>query len=152
MTKVNVVIVKGPTTEDTAKVGAVVITPGFLLELETDGEVIPHAAIGGNQFRMFAKNRDFLGKEISEIIPVGDTLQVINAQPGAVINAILEDVQTIVIGDLLESAGDGTLRKHVPIASTGANSFTVLPLSIVGTATEAVTTAGATARIAVRIV
>lgn len=157
MTKVNVVIIKGPTTEDSRKVGAVAVTPGMLLDYEADLEVIPHAVAGANQFRMFAKNRDFIGKEITEVIPVGDSLQVIFAQPGAVINCILEDVNTIVIGDELESAGDGTLRKHVALvipdpADTTQAAIPVTPNMIVGIAEEAVTTAGATARIAVRIV
>ena len=73
---------------------------------------------------------------------------------GDEVYAILATSQTIVVGDLLASAGDGTLEKFTAIkcdsnASAGA---VTTPLQAVAVALEAVTTTSATKRIKVRII
>jgi hypothetical protein len=75
------------------------------------------------------------------------------------VNALLADGQTIVAGDFLQSAGDGTLTKYVAEHWHSADAGTIYPLAIVGVATEAVDLSGSAGthpvsglRIKVRIV
>ena len=79
---------------------------------------------------------------------------------GDIVNALLANGETAVIGSFLESNGDGTLRVHVP-DDASANSiqpvdFTGYTNVIVGVATEAndmSSSSGADSpRIAVRII
>ena len=83
-----------------------------------------------------------------------DLARVMVAGRGDEVNAILNTSQTIVVGDLLASAGDGTLEEFTAIkcdsdASAGA---VTTPLQAVAVALEAVTTTSATKRIKVRII
>jgi len=71
-------------------------------------------------------------------------MMLCNTVPGEIVNAILKDGETIVIGDSLESGGDGTLQKYT--AGT-----------VVGIAEEALDLSGSsgeetTNRLAVKIV
>lgn len=88
------------------------ITPGHLVELMSTNKIKVHAAVGGNAVpKMFALEDELQGKEIDDAYAADAPVQVWVTQPGEVVYALLHDGEEVVIGDPLDSAGDGTLRK-----------------------------------------
>jgi hypothetical protein len=150
----NSVILKRYNKIEIEKVAAEAITPGHLVELTSDDEVQKHSVEAGNVVPMFALEDGLIGNPITTDIVADETCMVWIPQRGDEVYAILTTSQTVVIGDLLSSKGDGTLKKHVPEASDyyEATDVTVKPLQIVAQAIEAVTTTTAVSRIKVRIV
>lgn len=124
------------------------ITPGHLVELMSTGKLRVHAGAGQNAQRAFAIEDSLQGKEIGEAYSSSNQVLYRIYQRGDEVYAILTTSQTIVIGDFLESAGNGTLRKH----STDSAGVVEYPEAIVGIALEAKTTTSAVARILVEII
>jgi hypothetical protein len=130
------------------------ITPGSLVEVMSTGKIKNHATAQGNAIPYFVIEDAIMGKTIDDNVAQGDLARVMVAGRGDEVNAILDTSQTIVVGDLLASAGDGTLEEFTAIkcdsnASAGA---VTTPLQAVAMALEAVTTTTATKRIKVRII
>jgi len=133
------------------------ITPGHLVQIGSDGLVVVHAAAGGSApGGMFALEDDAQGRGITDTYDSTTNKNVLIGVcgRGAEVYAILTTSQTVAIGDALESAGNGTLRKHVAQTTVGAQSPGVGARSgqIVGRAIDAVTTTASVARIQVRVV
>lgn len=120
------------------KVAAAGITPGHLIELTSAGKVQKHSTGGGQAFPMFALEDSYQGRGISDAYDATTYKQVIcwiptrGDQVYAHISSTSED---IVIGDFLESAGDGTLRKYDIASSAGVVEGDAV---IVGRAVEAI--------------
>ena len=88
------------------------ITPGYLIQRSADGDVDPHASAASTANKLFAVENELLGKEITVDYAVGDKCYFVAPERGAEIYALVAAAApAIVIGDYLESAGDGTLRK-----------------------------------------
>lgn len=104
-----------------------VITPGELLELNSDKEVLPHATAGGNVLAMFALEDELQGKDIDDDYVTGDQVQVWVTVRGEEVYAILKDGENVSIGDFLESAGDGLLQKHTKDIVEGGSSLESMP-------------------------
>lgn len=113
--------------------GAGAVTPGQLLEFDSAGDVKRHATAGGNQTPLFALEDYTWGKDIDDDYADNVQIQTIHARSGDIINCLLKDGETAVIGSKVESAGDGDMQIHVADAS----NVPVVPSSIVGTAKEA---------------
>ena len=131
---------------------AVAVTPGYLLELTSTGAVQAHSTAGGVVLPMFALEDEMQGGDIDTDYAVSAKIQVWVTGRGEIVNALLADGETVVIGDFLESAGDGTLQKYDD-DSAGASEY---PNSIVGVAVNAVDMSGSSGadpdgRIQVRI-
>lgn len=118
------------------------ITPGHLVELMSTGKIRSHATAAGNAYKWFALEDVLQGKTISEAYAALDPVLVWMTAPGEEVYAVLANGQNIAKGDLLESAGDGTLTKHTADAWTSANVGTVYGNAIVGVALEAVDMSG----------
>jgi hypothetical protein len=132
------------------RAAAAAITPGHLVELTSADKVQVHANAGQNAARMFALEDNLQGKEISQAYAADDQVRVGVFRAGDIVNARLADGQNISIGDLLESAGDGTLQAHTPDteslgADSSGNLTTIYSHQIVGVATEAVDMSGSSA-------
>ena len=113
------------------------ITPGMLLKLNSDNEVYAHDTAAGNVVPiMFALEDELQGHGIDDDYSAGDQVQVWIPGRGDVVNALLRDEQTITIGELLESDGEGKLQSHVAVAGDSTTGTVVAP--IVGMAIEAV--------------
>lgn len=130
------------------------ITPGSLVEVMSTGKIKNHATAQGNAIPYFVIEDAIMGKTIDDNVAKDDLARVMVAGRGDEVYAILATSQTIVVGDLLASAGDGTLEKFTAIkcdsnASAGA---VTTPLQAVAVALEVVTTTSATKRIKVRII
>lgn len=85
--------------------------PGHLLAVTSTGAVQKHAVAGGKLVARFAFEDELQGNGIDTAYASASKAQVIIPTPGDQVLAILQDGQNIVVGDGLESAGDGTLRK-----------------------------------------
>lgn len=120
------------------------ITPGHLVEEMSTGKVKVHATAGGNAEKAFAVEDDCQGQIISHAYVADEKVQYEVFGPGCEVNALIADEQDIDIGDPLESAGDGTLQKHVP-AATDDSAATFYAQGIIGYAREAVDMSGSSA-------
>lgn len=134
------------------------ITPGMLVQIMSTGKVRAHASAGQNALPiMFALEDELQGKGIDDDYSALDRVQVWVPGRGDVVYALLKNGENVAIGDALESAGDGTLQKHVADVDSSNDITTIYPLQIIGVATEAVDMSGSSGvdpsgRIAVRIV
>lgn len=124
------------------------ITPGDLIEKISSGSVRAHGSAGCDAQRMFAMEDENQGKEIGTAYSSGNLVVYKVFQRGNEVYARLAASQTIAVGDMLESNGDGTLRKHAS-DSAGVVEY---PEGIVGVAQEAVTTTGSVSRIRIEII
>lgn len=132
------------------------ITPGMLVEEMSTGKVRAHATAGGNVLPMFALENELAGKGIDDDYAATDPVQVWIPNRGDVVNAILYNGETAVIGSFLSSQGNGTLKVHDPIVDSAADVETIY-YPIVGVAIEAVDMSGSSGvdpsgRIKVRII
>ena len=113
------------------------ITPGMLLKIYTDGTVRPHLPAGGNATKMFALEDELQGKGIDDNYSSGDKVQVWIGRAGDVVNALLKDDEVVVVGQYLESDGEGRVQVH---AGDVADSTDVtVQNAIVGIALEGIT-------------
>lgn len=141
------ILLKGGGLRKEGEAGAA-ITPGYLVDRNASDELIPHGGAGLNAIPMFALENDVIGKEIDVDYILGDN--VITAMPergGEVYGLVAAGAAAIVIGDFLESAGDGTLRKVVTSAATADTAR----VSVVARAIEAVDNSGGTAEARIKV-
>jgi hypothetical protein len=117
---------------------AVAITPGMLLERTSANLVQAHSTAGGNLLQMFACEDELQGKSITDNYVASDPIQVWFPGRGDWVYAILADDNSVAIGDMLESAGNGYLQKHAADNSAAAN----VTNQIVGVALDAVDLTG----------
>ena len=88
------------------------ITPAMLVELDTNGEVVPHSTAGGYAERIFAEIDALQGNTLSDDYS-DDDLVALNVEfPGSETQAWIAAGEDIDIGDMLISAGDGTLIEN----------------------------------------
>jgi hypothetical protein len=132
------------------------ITPGHLIELMSTGKVRVHATEGGNVLPMFALESELEGEGITDAYAADDQVQCWIPTRGDQVYALLANGENVVIGDLLSSKGDGTLKKYVAQIDSASDTETILPEPIVAVALEAVDMSGSsgvdpTGRIEVRI-
>lgn len=94
------------------RVAAETITPGMLVNVDSTDKLIKHATEGGASMKAFAVENDLEGKEITDNYVADDYAQAEILRNGDEVYTFIEANGTaVVIGDLLESAGDGTLQK-----------------------------------------
>ena len=118
------------------------IIPGELIELTTTGTVQVHSTEGGNSEKMFAIEDELQGKGIDDAYAAGDQVQCWLPVSGDQVYAILEDGNSVAIGNFLESNGTGELQLHVSDTADSDDSITVYPEQIVAVALEAVDLSG----------
>lgn len=88
------------------------ITPGHLVERMSTGNIRVHATAGAKASPIFAVENEILGKEITVAYAATDRCYFEFLTSGCEVYALVAAAApAIVVGDLLESAGDGTLRK-----------------------------------------
>lgn len=87
------------------------VTPGHLVTLNSDGEVIKHNDDASNPAPLFALERDEMGKDIDVAYAEGDQVKVGSFHPGQRVLAWIPSGQNVSIGDYLTSNGAGLLTK-----------------------------------------
>ena len=120
-----------------------VITPGMLIERLSTAKVQAHSSAGANQEWSFALENELEGQGIDDDYAADDIVQYKFFRRGDIVNALLaDDSAAVVIGDLLESNGDGALKKYVADTADSDDPITVYPNQIVGMAEEALDLSG----------
>ena len=105
------IMLKGRGIRDEA-LAAGTITPGYLIQRDSDDKVVAHSSAAGIAQKLFAVENELVGSDIDVDYLSGDTTLFEHVQRGGMVNALVPaSSPAIVIGDQLESAGDGTLRK-----------------------------------------
>ena len=135
---------------------AVALTPGMLLEQVAAGTCQAHSGAQLPVLSMFALEDELQGNGIDTDFAVSATIQVWIPGRGDIVNALLANGQTIVIGDKLVSNGDGKLKKYSAVEDESSIGEIFYSDVIVGYAVDAVDMSGSSAadpdgRIQVRI-
>jgi hypothetical protein len=119
---------------------AAAITPGFLVYMTSTAvdTVAKHASASGNVCPVMVAIEDVLqGNGIDDAYSTGDRVSCEILLPGDIFYGLVADGQNIAKGDLLESAGAGTLQKY-----TADSTGIYYPKQVVGQALEAVDMSG----------
>lgn len=149
------IVLKGDPIRKELKAGGA-ITPGHLCQRNSAGNIVVHPTAGGNASAIVAIEDSLQGNDVDDAYASSDRVHLAYLTSGMEVACILTTSQTVVIGDLLESAGDGTLRKHTVQAADSVGALlageSIYTFPAIFRAIEAVTTTGATARIACEVV
>lgn len=116
------ILLAGEPAQQEALVVTAVVTPGHLLMIDSTGKVKPHDSAGGVAAAMVAKERDFLGKTITDTCAIGDTCPYYIGKKGDRFYALVATGNNVAIGTFLESAGTGALRITTHSAAALANA------------------------------
>lgn len=111
------------------------IVPGMLVKLASDGKFDPHPTAKAQAVPAFAFENELTSHESGGVPIAGAAIDVAYAQndrlyygvcdPGAEVYALVApSAAAVVKGDLLESAGDGTLRKLTPASQLTSGNYT----------------------------
>jgi hypothetical protein len=87
------------------------IKPGYLIKVDSAGEVVVHATADGFAEVLFAVEDSFQGKTVDDAYADNDKVFAIRPKSGARIAARLKPDTAYVVGDQLVPAGDGSLTK-----------------------------------------
>jgi hypothetical protein len=89
------------------------ITPGYLLEVASDGDYDLHSTAGGNvRPIVVALEEDYIGGEISDTYAANDRVRGWYPRSGEEAYMVHNTAEDVSIGDRLISAGDGTVKKY----------------------------------------
>ena len=114
--------------------------PGYLISLNSSGNVIPHASEGGRAEKAFAIEDALQGRIVSTAYAVAsgtpglasyvgpDKVQFIIGVSGTEVNAKLKAGYAYTVGQSLISSGDGTL---MPLASASSAGQVLQEIAIV---------------------
>lgn len=94
-----------------------VITPGNLVKLNSDGEVLRHSTSGGQGEAMIAMEDALQGNTVDDNYAAADLVTVILPYKGSVVNALILAGENVAIGDHLYSSGAGCLKKVTDAAT-----------------------------------
>ena len=118
---------------------ATAISPGYLVEETSAGEVQEHATAAGSAQKLVALTNLPVGGGISDAYGAAETVRFGAFHSGQkVFLKLAATAPAVVIGDTLESAGDGTIRKALTDAATDDTQRN----SVVAYAVEAVDNSG----------
>ena len=107
----NTIILKGTGTRK-ERAGLGVITPGELVEINSDNQYIRHARAGGHARKIFAVEDDLQGNDINDDYITLNQVQANVMGSGDEVMAWLAILENVAIGAPLESAGNGQLRAY----------------------------------------
>lgn len=131
------------TPEERAAAAATTLRAGMLVALNSSNQFIAHSVAQGPILPMVVlPNSSHANVDVyatATQFAVGDRVKAAVPQRGDKASLWLTVSQTIVVGDYLESAGDGRVQKYAADAATPVDDS-----KIIGIALEAVTTDGST--------
>lgn len=130
MSTENQIHLKGDFQRDEA-VAAAAITPGDLIELTSADTVQVHSTEGGRANLTFAEIDALQGKVKTDAYSSDDLVSINIENEGNECQAFLKVGENVNIGDLLISAGDGTL------IANGSESSGITVIQVVAMAREA---------------
>ena len=109
MSAENQVHLKGDFRHEEIECGATDITPGMLVAEDSSGELVPHGTEGGVATRMVAEVDALQGHTLTDDYADGDPVMINVEGLGNECQILLKAGEDVDIGDILISAGDGTL-------------------------------------------
>jgi hypothetical protein len=123
----NTIIAKGKGVRMERLAGGA-ITPGHLVMLNSDNEFVVHATARQRAAPIFAIEQELFGRDLDSAYAENDHTLAEFCTPGMEVYAVFAAAShTIAIGELLESAGDGTLRELTALTdSSGGTANTTL--------------------------
>jgi hypothetical protein len=110
----NTVYLGGPRTVINDLAASEAITPGHLIEKFNNAGVWRLRKHTGTSLAgsMYATEQSMLNKGVDDAYAANDLVEAVHGTPGTTIWALLASGQSIVFGNDLESAGDGTLKVY----------------------------------------
>lgn len=124
--------------EKTEEIAAAAFHPGHILEYDSNGKFQKHSTAGGPVAPVIVAMEDTLqGNGVTNAYAANNNAYGWMCKPGALVNIRVKDGETIAIGDFVESAGDGTIQKHVTDTFSGAEAVTIRDQQIIGQARSA---------------
>lgn len=103
------VLLKGDPLAGEALAGGA-ISPGDLIAKNSAGAVVVHGTASAKTAKLIARELEITGKGLSDNYASADQVIYWNARSGDEYYMFLQAGEDVAIGDLLESAGDGTLQ------------------------------------------
>jgi len=100
------------------------LTPGYLVERNSSGEIIPHGTAAGTDVTPAFHVPGPAGQDIDTDTPSGSNAHYRVCQPGVEVYAFLATGENVAEDEVLESAGDGTFQAD----SAGGADFPVRTL------------------------
>lgn len=148
----NTIQLKGAGLRKEAPAGGA-ITPGHLITRNSSNAFVVHDAAADPAVAMFALENELFGKEITQAYASGEqVLAWVPEKGGEVYALVAAGASAIVVGDYLESAGDGTLRKVTAFAQSGTSPFAVTAAGYpVARALKAVDNSGGSAPVRIEV-
>lgn len=114
------------------------LTPGHLIEQMSTGNYRKHATAGQHTQALIAREEEYTGGDLDTAYASNDHLPFYAAKPGDQFYMIVAaGAAAIAIGDYLESAGDGTLRKRVALVDNSGGTADGTIADVPGSYTEA---------------
>ncbi len=134
-------------------VALLALSPGELVELNTSSQVIAAAVAKENITAAFVVENELLGSEITvDYAALDNVVYEVMPKGAEVLARLAASAAAIVVGDLLESAGDGTLRKQTPFSQSGTTPFAVVAEGhAIARAIEAVDNSGGGAEVFIQV-
>lgn len=121
----NTIFLGGERTQINDLAASAAITPGHLVERFNNAGVIrfrKHATAAADTARLVATEHAMANKGVDDDYAANDLVEVSALRAGSTAWMLIASGQTIVAGNRLESAGDGTLR----ILAAGTALFSAL--------------------------
>jgi hypothetical protein len=116
MSTENQVHLRGDFDRDEIRAAAA-LSPGHILEKTSAGTCQKHSLEGGAAERMFAEIDALQGNTLSDAYATGGLVAINLEQRGNDTQAFLKAGESVSIGDILISGGDGTLIAEVSASS-----------------------------------
>jgi hypothetical protein len=142
----NTIVGKGYVNIRDEKLAGGAITPGMLVKRNSADKVVVHSTPGGPASPLFALEDENQGRDIDDAYAADELVKLWKPVSGEQVLAIVDDNtgSAIDIGDFVESAGDGRVRKVTDNSAQGST----FPI---GVALEAVAPGSAGTRILIEI-
>ncbi len=129
-------------------VALLALSPGELVERNASDQIIAHATAAGNASPAFVVENELLGSEITVDYAALDNVVYETMPRGAeVLARLAAAAAAVIIGNYLESAGDGTLR----ITTTAAATANTARSGIIARAIEAVDNSGGGGEVFIKV-
>lgn len=110
----NTIWLGGEITKLNEHVGSATITPGMLIEFHDSSgkmKLRPHASATENASSIFALEKTIHNKTVADTYAANELVLAAMFHKGSSVWALVPSGQNIVAGDLLQSNGDGKLKK-----------------------------------------
>jgi hypothetical protein len=124
------------------KVAVAAFTPGMLIEQTSANKFQKHSVSGGEAVPIFALEDSLIGNDIDDDYVATNQSFGVYCSPGMLINALLADGETAVIGSKLISNGDGFLKVYAATVVDSDDAVTIRQPIVVAIAQAALDMSG----------